>query len=83
MKTEAEIREELFYRRKLLAKSMAAMQPHLGVVDNESAVLILEWILSPNVEPRGKPEGENSLGWLWWKLKLYRLFPGYRIGGAS
>ena len=79
MKSEAEVREELRYWRRRLAALRPMAQPEVGRVDAESAVLILEWILHPHVKLRTPSEVSQMRGWLWWKCRLYRLFPGFRI----
>jgi hypothetical protein len=79
VRSEPEIRDELSRRRRLLANSRAAMQPHMGMVDNESAVIMLEWMLNGQIKPRWETEGENSLGRVWWKLGLVKLCPWFRI----
>ena len=79
MKTEPEIRNELSRRRRLLARSRASVQPHMGLVDNESAVIMLEWVLDGKFKPRYETFGENSLGRVWWKWGLVKLCPWFRI----
>lgn len=80
MKLETDIRAELLRRRRLLAHTPASVQPHMAIVDNQSAVLVLQWVLDGAFQPTWETFGENSLGWIWWKLGLNRLFPGFRVG---
>lgn len=69
MKTEAEIRAELLRRQRLLEQSSPRPTRHMAVVDNQSAVMMLEWVLHPNIKPRYETFGEGSVVWWkrWWR----------------